>query len=75
MTLVAEPESFGERLKRLRRDSFWTQEQMAAQIGATQRSVCNWEMDSQRPSLRMLPRLAEALGVTVQYLQTGLFEE
>ncbi len=51
-------------LKDLRLERFWTQEELAERIGARGATVANWESGRAEPRLRMIPRLAEALGIT-----------
>ena len=45
-----------------------TQEQLAKLLGVTQGAVAQWENGMTHPAFNMLPRLAAALGVTVDEL-------
>jgi transcriptional regulator with XRE-family HTH domain len=45
-----------------------TQEQLAKLLGVTQGTVSQWENGLTHPAFNMLPRLANALGVTVDEL-------
>ena len=45
-----------------------TQEQLAKMLGVTQGAVAQWENGLTHPAFNMLPRLAAALGVTVDEL-------
>ena len=45
-----------------------TQEQLAKLLGVTQGAVAQWENGLTHPAFNMLPRLATALGVTVDEL-------
>ena len=45
-----------------------TQEQLAKLLGVTQGAVAQWENGLTHPAFNMLPRLAAALGVTVDEL-------
>ena len=45
-----------------------TQEQLAAILGVTQGTVAQWETGRSHPSFDKLPKVAEALGVTVDEL-------
>jgi tellurite methyltransferase len=45
-----------------------TQEQLAKLVGVTQGAVAQWENGQTHPSFPVLPRLAAALGVTVDEL-------
>ena len=45
-----------------------TQEQLAKMLGITQGAVAQWENGMTHPSFDMLPKVAEALGMTVDEL-------
>lgn len=45
-----------------------TQEQLAKMLGITQGAVAQWENGLTHPSFEMLPKVAEALGMTVDEL-------
>jgi transcriptional regulator with XRE-family HTH domain len=45
-----------------------TQEQLAKMLGITQGAVAQWENGLTHPSFEMLPKVAEALGLTVDEL-------
>ena len=60
------PERLQEERKRLR----LTQEALAAEVGATKRSVINWEGASASPSAEVLERYAHA-GANVLFIVTG----
>lgn len=45
-----------------------TQEQLAKLLGITQGAVAQWENGLTHPSFQMLPKVASALGVTVDEL-------
>lgn len=45
-----------------------TQEQLAKLLGVTQGAVAQWENGLTHPAFNMLPRLAAALGITVDEL-------
>lgn len=45
-----------------------TQEQLAKLLGITQGAVAQWENGMTHPSFQMLPKVASALGVTVDEL-------
>ena len=45
-----------------------TQEQLAKLLGVTQGAVAQWENGLTHPSFLMLPKVASALGVTVDEL-------
>ena len=58
----------GQRLSELRKASGLSQYQLASRIGVTQSSVGYWEMSEKPPRAEILPKLAHALGVTVEEL-------
>src|SRR5436190_23516501 len=62
------PETLGQRLQRLRSAAGLTQTQLAAAAGVPLASLQNWEIDRREPSFRAACRLAQALGVTAEYL-------
>lgn len=57
------PESFGERVARLRKSAGLTQADLAAQMGVSMTSVCYWEQDRSRPKRARIDALADALDV------------
>ena len=64
-------ETFGARLRRLREDADVTRIQFADIICATADNVRQWEYSSSYPRPLMLPSIARALNVSVDYLLTG----
>ena len=58
------PESFGERLRRLRKKSGLTQEQLADAVGVNHNSVSRWENNIDIPKTQSIKALAKALGVS-----------
>lgn len=65
--------TFGERLKKARKDSGMTQIELAAKVGAYQTKYQNWECDVHEPDIATIKRLSDALGVSVDWLM-GLDE-
>lgn len=61
-------ESFGKRLKRIRKERGVTQEQAARHLGIQASTYANWEQERGTPSLAMLPPLADFLCVTLEEL-------
>ena len=45
-----------------------SQVDLAKILGVTKQSVSNWENDNIQPSIEMLSKIADALGVTTDYL-------
>ena len=63
------PETFGERLKRLREEAGLTLEKLAEMVGSTKSYL--WELENKpkiRPSAELVYKLAIALGTTVGVL-------
>jgi len=58
----------GERIAQLRKEQGLTQQQLADAIGTTQQQVASYEVARLRVPVSMLPRLARALGVSLEVL-------
>lgn len=58
------------RIASLRRDRGLTQDQLADEVEVTHTAVSHWE-NGQRPDPKILPKLAKALGTTVEDLTEG----
>jgi transcriptional regulator with XRE-family HTH domain len=69
--VTAEPESFGERLGRLRRAKGWKQAALAARIGVSVQQVSKYERGVYEPKLAVLVCMAQVLGRSIDYLLTG----
>ena len=63
--------SLGQRIRTRRQVLKVTQQQLAEAIHLTAQHISAIEQDKRAPSLPSLARLAEELGVTVDYLVTG----
>ena len=66
-----EMSEFGNNLYRLRKLRGWTQQELADQLGVTNRSVSKWETGETLPETGQLLPLADAFGVTVDELLRG----
>ena len=55
--------SFGENLKKARKDAEMTQSELAQRVGITERSVYNYEKNSRAPKVDIVEKFAQALGV------------
>jgi transcriptional regulator with XRE-family HTH domain len=64
-------EAFSDRLKMLRKERGWSQEDLAAKMDVSPGSVGNWEMGPHQPHPRTLKKLAGLLEVEVTYLTHG----
>lgn len=63
--------AFGARLKVLRKQRNWAQKELAALVGIRFQQLNKYESGLNIPPAEMLVKLADALGVTVDYLLTG----
>lgn len=63
--------AFGARLKGLRKQKNWPQKELAAQVGIRFQQLNKYESGLNIPPAEMLVKLAEALGVSVDFLLTG----
>lgn len=63
--------NFGEKLKGLRTQKGWSQEELAKQMGVTRRTIGGYEAGTTYPRTRdMYAKLAELLETDVNYLMT-----
>jgi len=63
--------SLGKRIKERRKTLGLTQQQLAESLGVTPQHISVIEQDKRTPSLSSLARMAEQLGVTVDFLVVG----
>ena len=63
--------SLGERIKLRRQALKITQQQLAQALGMTPQHISAIEQDKGASSLTLLPKLAEELGVSIDYLVSG----
>jgi transcriptional regulator with XRE-family HTH domain len=64
----AEAASFGQRLASLRKAAGFTQIELAAELGISQRMVAYYESPPATPPANLLPQIAAALGVSIDEL-------
>jgi transcriptional regulator with XRE-family HTH domain len=57
--------SFGERLAGLRKAAGFTQIELAAELGVSQRMVAYYESPAATPPANLLPQIATVLGVSI----------
>jgi transcriptional regulator with XRE-family HTH domain len=67
------PETFGQRLARLRAEAGYSQRALARELGISQRMVAYYESQSEYPPTHLFPTLTQALGVSADQL-LGLVE-
>lgn len=58
----------GERIKQAREDMDLTMAELARLIGVNRSAICRWESDDRTPRAIYLCKLANVLGVSVDYL-------
>jgi len=63
--------SLGQRIRQRRQKLILTQQQLGEAVGLSPQHISAVEQDNRAPSLPSLARLAEELGVSVDYLVTG----
>jgi transcriptional regulator with XRE-family HTH domain len=63
--------SVGGRIRQVRADRGWTQDQLATEVGVSRSAVAQWETDRAGQVRGNLSRIADALGVSVEYLLHG----
>lgn len=64
-------ENTGRFIAELRKEKEWTQEELAQQLGVTDKAVSRWETGKGLPDTALLPSLAAALEVSVGELLAG----
>lgn len=61
----------GKRIKQLRTNKKLTQSELASLLSVSDRAISKWEQLKGNPDIDTLPKLAEVLGVSVDFLLTG----
>lgn len=70
--MTVEPvESLGDRVRRLRRDRGWSQEQLCKRAGISKSFISEVENSAATPGGPVLIKLASSLGASLDYLLTG----
>jgi len=69
---MTEAETMGQRIRRIRRQNEWSQEQLGRRVGMGQQSIWRLEHDkTDEPFFSTVDSLADALGVDPHWLYTG----
>ena len=63
--------TFGERLLSLRKKLKWSQDELARKIGTSAPIIGRYERNEIKPSIDVAKKLADELGVTIDYLIGG----
>ncbi|ALS26500.1 helix-turn-helix transcriptional regulator [Paenibacillus cisolokensis] len=58
----------GAQLRKLRKKSGWTQEQLAAKLNVAKSTISQYENNINEPDLQMLVQMANLFNVSVDYL-------
>ncbi len=60
--------AFGEKLKRMRKEKGWSQDQFAQRVGIHGRHVGKYEIGKAMPNADTVVKIAKVLGVSTDYL-------
>lgn len=60
--------NFGDKIREARKRNHYTQEQLANMVGVKKNTITGYEKNVREPSLEMTKKLAQALGVSSDYL-------
>ena len=63
------------RVKEVRKDKGWSQEELANQLGVSRQSVSKWESEQSLPELDKIVALSQLFGVSVDYLIKDSFDD
>jgi len=66
---------FGQRLKRLRQERDWSQQQLANKLEVHQKQISGYERGIHLPSAELLVRISELFDVSLDYLVMDRNEE
>lgn len=58
----------GERLKQARTAKGWSQQALGDLIGVSKVSICGYEIGTRTPSMDVLIRLSETLGISIDHI-------
>lgn len=59
---------FGDRLKELRKEKGYSQNDIANYFNVSKMTISSWELDKQEPCIEDIKKLAEILEVSTDYL-------
>jgi transcriptional regulator with XRE-family HTH domain len=68
---MSNPTEMGVRIRDIRRERGWTQDQLASSVGVSRSAVAQWETGRAGQVTTNLTRIAEVLEVGVEYLMYG----
>ena len=64
----------GQRIKAARKRAGLTQKELGAKLGVAYQTLAQWENDLRNPKIETIQRIADALGVSLQYI-LGVVDE
>lgn len=67
--------TIGRRIAQLRKEQGMTQEELAQKLDVSSQAVSKWENDVSSPDISTLPRLADVLHSTTDYILSGKKDE
>ncbi len=68
---MSSPTDIGTRVRDVRRERGWTQDEFARRVGVSRSAVAQWETGRAGQVTGNLTRIAEVLGIGVEYLTFG----
>ena len=68
---MSSPGEIGNRIRDVRRERGWTQDQLASAVGVSRSAVAQWETGRAGQVTTNLTRIAEVLDVGVEYIMYG----
>jgi transcriptional regulator with XRE-family HTH domain len=68
---MSNPTEMGARIREVRRDRGWTQDQLASAVGVSRSAVAQWETGRAGQVTTNLTRIAEVLEIGVEFLMYG----
>jgi transcriptional regulator with XRE-family HTH domain len=68
---MSNPTEMGIRIRDVRRERGWTQDQLASAVGVSRSAVAQWETGRAGQVTTNLTRIAEVLAVGVEYIMYG----
>ena len=68
MDMTGEDKEFGNRLLALRKERSWSQPELGKQVGTSGAIIGRYERGEITPSIEVAKKLADAFGVTLDYL-------
>ena len=68
---MSTPTDIGTRVRDVRRERGWTQDEFARRVGVSRSAVAQWETGRAGQVTGNLTRIADVLGVGVEYLTFG----